>query len=139
MNNPLINTKSLSRRRCITCERQMNKHQIRRIDSYVQLSWKTQEDCWRARQECGCAESIQGQSGRINYLPSDIKQGKESYASSVACVAGSPVTACVGNSLVEYVTTSLQSLKNRLLKHYKQLVVVEEQNLRTQLVTKAYT
>ena len=33
-----------------------------------------------------------GQSGRINYLPSDIKQGKESYASSVACVAGSPVT-----------------------------------------------
>ena len=30
--------------------------------------------------------------GRINYLPSDIKQGKESYASSVACVAGSPVT-----------------------------------------------
>ena len=28
----------------------------------------------------------------INYLLSDIKQGKESYASSVACVAGSPVT-----------------------------------------------
>ena len=29
--------------------------------------------------------------GRINYLPSDIKQGKESYASSVARIAGSPV------------------------------------------------
>ena len=25
-------------------------------------------------------------------MPSDIKQGEESYASSVACVAGSPVT-----------------------------------------------
>ena len=35
--------------------------------------------------------------------------------------------------------TSLQSLKNKLLKHYKRLVVAEEQNLRTQLVAKAYT
>ena len=30
----------MSRRRRITCERQMNKHQIRRIDSYVQLLWR---------------------------------------------------------------------------------------------------
>ena len=35
--------------------------------------------------------------------------------------------------------TSLQSLKNGLLKHWKRLVVAEEQNLRTWLITKAYT
>ncbi len=35
--------------------------------------------------------------------------------------------------------TSLQSLKNGLLKHYKWLVVVEEQDLQTQLIAKVYT
>ena len=35
--------------------------------------------------------------------------------------------------------TSLQSLKNGLFKYWKQLVVVEEQNLQTQLIAKAYT
>ena len=34
---------------------------------------------------------------------------------------------------------SLQSLKNGLLKHQKRLVVVKEQNLQTQLITKVYT
>ena len=48
------------------------------------------------------------------------------------------------SSLQEYYkkvkdATSLQSLKNGLLKHYKRLVVAEEQNLRTQLVAKAHT
>ena len=35
--------------------------------------------------------------------------------------------------------TSLQSLKDGLLKYQEQLIVVEEQNLRTQLITKVYT
>ena len=35
--------------------------------------------------------------------------------------------------------TSPQSLKNGLLKHYKRLVVIEEQNLRTRLVAEAHT
>ena len=34
--------------------------------------------------------------------------------------------------------TSLQSLKNRLLKHQERLVVAEEQNLQTQLIAKAH-
>ena len=34
---------------------------------------------------------------------------------------------------------SLQSLKNGLLKYYKRLVVVEEQNLRTWIIAEAYT
>ena len=45
------------------------------------------------------AKSIYGQSRRINYLLSDIKQGKKSYASSVACVVGSPVTVTKGLSI----------------------------------------
>ena len=36
-------------------------------------------------------------------------------------------------------TTSLQSLENRLLKHQERLVVVEEQDLRTQLIAEVYT
>ena len=36
-------------------------------------------------------------------------------------------------------TTSLWSLKNGLLKYCKWLVVAEEQNLRTQIIAKAYT
>ena len=70
----------------------MNKHQIRRINSYVQLSWRLKRIARELDRNAAAAKSILGQSGRINYLPSDIKQGKESYASSVACVAGSPVT-----------------------------------------------
>ena len=35
--------------------------------------------------------------------------------------------------------TSLQSLKNGLLKHYKRLVVAEEQDLRTRLIAEVYT
>ena len=35
--------------------------------------------------------------------------------------------------------TRLQSLKNGLLKYQERLVVVEEQNLRTRLIAKAYT
>ena len=35
--------------------------------------------------------------------------------------------------------TSLQSLKNGLLKHQERLVVVKEQNLQTWLIAKAYT
>src|SRR6266568_8812352 len=59
----------------------MNKHQIRRIDSYVRLSWKTQEDCWRAQQECSSGRIYIGASGRINNLPSNAKQinKKESH------------------------------------------------------------
>ena len=36
-------------------------------------------------------------------------------------------------------STSLQSLENGLLKYQERLVVVEEQNLRTQLIAEAYT
>ena len=48
------------------------------------------------------------------------------------------------SSLQEYYkkvknVTSPQSLKNRLLKYQKRLVVVKKQNLRTRLITKVYT
>jgi len=57
-----------------------------------------------------------GQSRRINYLLSDIKQGKESYASSVARVAGSPVTA---DKLTTLLTTSLL---NSAIAYLKSLI-----------------
>ena len=51
---------------------------------------------------------------------------------------------CTASSLQEYRkkvknVTSPQSLKNGLLKHQERLVVAKEQNLWTQLITKAYT
>ena len=51
---------------------------------------------------------------------------------------------CTAPSLQKYCKkakdiTSLQSLKNGLLKHQKRLVVVKEQNLRTWLIAEAYT
>ena len=88
------------RRRRIICERQINKHQICRIDSYIQLSWRLKRITREFDRNAVTAKSIQGQSQRINYLLSDIKQGKESYASSVARVAGSPVTIILFRNLV---------------------------------------
>src|SRR6266567_5922924 len=91
----------------------MNKHQIRRIDSYVRLSWKTQEDGWRAQQECSSGQIYIGASGRINYLPSNAKQINKrnpmttSYAYGVAYVTGSPVTRVVEH--VIYSTNTIYS------------------------------
>ena len=51
---------SLSRRRCITCKCQMNKHQIRRIDSYIQLLWRLKRIAKELNRNTAAVKSIQG-------------------------------------------------------------------------------
>ena len=63
------------------------QHQIRRIDSYVQLSWRLKR-ITKEQYECSYGGIYIGVSGRINYLPSK-QTNKErnpmttSYAHSV--------------------------------------------------------
>src|SRR6266699_5415067 len=90
----------------------MNKHQIRRIDSYVWLSWKTQEDCWRAQQECSSGRICIGVSGRINYLPSNAQQinkQKESHDNQLRARR----SACNGQSRDIYSSIQVAVLYNR--------------------------
>src|SRR6266567_6266925 len=91
----------------------INKHQIRRIDSYVRLSWKTQEDCWRAQQECSSGRIYIGASGRINYLPSNAKQinkQKESHDNQLRARR----SACNGQSRDSYYNIDFAG--NRLMQ-----------------------
>ena len=68
----------------------MGKHQIRRIDSYVRLSWGLKRIAGELDGNAAEAESIG--AIRADKLSTKRYQTKESYASSVVCVAGSPVT-----------------------------------------------
>ena len=68
----------------------MNRHQIRRINSYVQLSWRLKRIAGELDRNAAELNLYRGNRG--GYTICRAISHKESYASSVACVAGSPVT-----------------------------------------------
>ena len=70
----------------------MNKHQIRRIDSYVRLLWRLKRIARELNSNAAAVNLYRGVGADI-LSTEDTKQGKEtSYAYRVARVTGSPVT-----------------------------------------------
>ena len=70
----------------------MGKHQIRRIDSYVRLSWRLKRIA-EEQYECSCGRIYIGAIGadKLSAKRYQTRKGT-SYAHSVAHVTGSPVT-----------------------------------------------
>ena len=73
----------------------MGKHQIRRIDSYVRLSWRLKRIA-EEQYECSCGGIYIGVLGWINYLLNKQINKRNpmttSYTHSIVYVTGSPVT-----------------------------------------------